>query len=132
MTVVQAGLKAYIEAQVPGAGKSYPFQVPQDADYPAWSYQVVDDEQLLSHAGGTGFYKARIQIDLNAKETASASAYGNASAIATQIRQKLDGFKGNMNGVQVKYCKTMLSDDFADQKQLPTVRLDVLINYRQS
>jgi predicted ATP-dependent Lon-type protease len=130
MTAVQAGLKAYIEAQVPEAGKSWPVQVPQDAAYPAWSYEVIDDDQLLSHGGGTGFYKARIQIRLSAKETESASTYGNLSSIATQIRAKLDGYKGNMNGVQVEFCKTMSSDDFADQKQLPTVSIDVLINYK--
>ena len=131
MTAIQSAVKTYIETQVPAAGKSYPVQVPQDAAYPSWSYEVIDDDELMSHGGGTGFFRARIQIKLTAKETGSASAYGNASSLAGQIRDKLDGFKGNMHGVNVKFCKTTLSDDFADQKQLPIVSLDVLINYRQ-
>lgn len=132
MTAVQAGLKAYLETQVPAAGEGYPVQVPQDASYPAWSYEVVDDDELLSHAGGTGFFKARIQIRVTAQETASVSAYGNASSIASQMRSKLNGYKGNMHGVQVEFCKAMSSDDFAEQKQLPTISLDVLINYKLS
>jgi len=84
----------------------------------------------LSHGGRTGFYKARVQIQVTAKETASASAYVNAASIADKIRTKLNGFKGDMSGVQVKFCKTMANDDWADQKQLPTASIDVLINYR--
>jgi len=129
-TSVMAGLAPYIEAQVPEAGKGFGFQVPQDATYPAWSYQIVDDEEVLSHSGGTGFYKARVQIQVTAKETASASAYVNAANIADKIRQTLNGFKGTMNGLQVEFCKTMSNDDWADQKQLPTSSIDVLINYR--
>jgi hypothetical protein len=130
MTTVQEGIKGYLETQVPEAGKGYPIQVPQDAEYPAWAYQVIDDDQLLSHGGGTGFFKARIQIDLLAKETNGLSAYGNASAVALLIRNKLDGFKGTMNGVQVEYCKTMLSDNWAELHNLPTVSFDVMINYK--
>lgn len=130
MTTVQEGIVGYIEVQVPEAGKGYPIQVPQDAAYPAWSYQLIDDDQLLSHGGGTGFNKARIQIDLLAKEANGLSAYGSAFAIARLIRAKLDGFKGMMNGVQVEYCKTMLSDGWAELHNLPTVSFDVMINYK--
>jgi hypothetical protein len=129
MTTIVQGLKAYLEAQVTGIGNAYPVEVPQDASYPAWSYQLIDDDQELSHAGGTGFCKARIQIDIMAKETASQSAYGIAQGLAKSVRTKLDGFKGNMNGVQVEYCKTTPSDDWADLHNLPVASFDVMINY---
>ena len=129
MTTLAAGLKAYLEAQVTGIGSGYPVEVPQDASYPAWSYQVIDDDQDLSHAGGTGFCKARVQIDIMAKESSSLSAYGIAQGLAKSVRAKLDGFKGNMNGVQVEYCHTSLSDDWADLHNLPVASFDVMINY---
>ncbi len=130
MTMLQPGIVTYLEAEVPSAGKGYPMIVPQDAGYPAWCYQVIDDDQLLSHSGGTGFCKARVQIDIVAKQTETLSAYANAANIAKLMRAKLDGFTGNMGGLTVEYCKTTLSDDWADTHDLPSVSFDVLINYQ--
>lgn len=125
---------AYLEAQVASAGKGYPLEIPQDASYPAWTYQVIDDEQQLAHGGPTGFYQARIQIDVMAKESGSLSAYGISAGIAKLMQGKLDGFRGSMGNetinVNVDYCKTMSSDDYAELHQLPSVRFDVMINYR--
>ena len=78
MTTLVEGLKAYLEAQVTSIGNGYPVEVPQDASYPAWSYQVIDDDQSLTHSGATGFSQARVQIDIMAQETASLSGYGAA------------------------------------------------------
>lgn len=132
MSVLEEGLKAFVEAQVAAAGKGYPIEVPEDADFPAWSYQTVTDEQLLHHGGGTGFYKARVQIDLFAKATALLSDYANVKGIAASIRAALDGFKGDWSGVKIKFCRTTLSDDWADVHTLPVLRFDVLINYKLS
>jgi hypothetical protein len=130
MTTLVEGLKAYLEAQVPAIGAAYPVVVPQDAAYPAWSYQVIDDGQMLSHSGGTKYAKARVQIDIMAKETASLSGYGAAQGLASQVRAALDGFKGSMSGVAVKYCKTTLSDDWADIHDLPVASVDVIVHYK--
>jgi len=129
MTTLVAGLNAYLVAQVPAIGNGYPVEIPQDASYPAWSYQVIDDDQELAHSGGTGFCRARVQIDIMAKETASQSAYGIAQGLAKSVRTKLDGFKGSMGGVQVEFCKTSQSDDWADLHNLPVASFDVMINY---
>lgn len=130
MATIEKGVKAYIEEQVIAAGKGFPIEVPVDEAIPAWSYKSVDDDQLLSHGGGTGFCKARIQLEFHAKEAAGKSDYENAKIIAGLVRNKLDGFKGDMHGVQVEYCKTTLSDDWADIHKLPVVRFDVMINYK--
>ena len=130
MTTIAEGLKAYFEAQVTAIGKGYPVEVPQDAGYPSWSYQIIDDDQMLSHSGGTGYSKCRIQIDIMAKETALLSGYGVAQGLARSVRIALDGFKGTMGGVQVEYCKTTLSDDWADIHNLPVASVDVIIHYR--
>lgn len=129
MTTLEEGLKAYIEAQVTAAGKGYPLEVPQDADFPAWAFQTVDDEQVVGHGGGTGFVRARMQLDFMAEETADESDYDIIKQIASAARAALDGYRGNMNGVQVKFCRTTLSDDWADIHKLPVQRFDVLINY---
>lgn len=132
MTVLKEGLVTYVEAQVPAAGKGYPYEVPQDANFPAWSYKVIDDDQLLHHQGGTGFYRARVQLDFIAHETADKSDYQVVNEIAASVRAVLDGFKGDWSGVKVKYCKTTVNDDWADIHKLPVQRFDVLINYKLS
>ncbi len=130
MTTLEQAFKAFLEAQVPTAGKSYPIEIPQDAAMPAWSYTVIDDEQVLSHKGGTGFYKARIQIDLMAAEGGGKSDYENAKNLANAMLAALDGYQGPMSDRQVDYCHATKSDDWADIHQLPIQRLDVRINYR--
>lgn len=130
MSVLEEGLVAYVEAQVAAAGKGYPIEVPQDATFPAWAYTLIDDDQLLHHQGGTGFYSARIQIDLMAQETGGDSDYAILKGLASDMRTALDGFKGSWSGVQIKYCKTTLSDDWADIHRLPVQRFDVRINYK--
>lgn len=130
MTTIVEGLRTYLEAQVTAIGKGYPVEVPQDASYPSWSYQVIDDDQMLSHSGGTGYSKCRIQIDIMAKETALLSGYGVAQGLAAAVRAKLDGYKGLMGSVQVEYCKSTLSDDWADIHNLPVASIDVIIHYR--
>lgn len=131
MTVLEEGIKAYIEAQVTSAGKGYPIEVPEDADFPAWAYETLNDEQLLAHSGGTGYYEARMQLNFMAKESANTSAYGVVKGIAASARAKLDGYKGTMGStVYVKYCKTTLNDDWADTYKLPIQRFDVIIHYK--
>lgn len=132
MSSVQEALVAYLEAQVSDAGKGYPLLIPQDADYPAWTYQVIDDDQVLAHGGGTGLYFARVQIDMMADKTATEGAYELSAGLAAQMRAVLDGFRGTMGSIPVHYCKTTLSDDYGELHELPSVRFDVMINYRLS
>lgn len=131
MPTIEVGLKAYIEAQVASAGNGYPREVPVDADFPAWSYFCVSDDELLAHDGPTGFASARIQCDFIAKDTGSASAYAVTKTIATAVRNALDGFQGSMGGVTVDYCKTELTDDWAEIHQLPVQRFDVILRYHR-
>ena len=130
MTTIKESLVAYLAAQVPSAGKGYPMEIPQDASYPAWTYQVIDDEQVIGHGGGTGFVKCRIQIDVVVEGSSSVGPYAEAAGIAQTMRTKLDGYKGTMGSVQVTFCKTTQSDDWADLHNLPTASFDVMINYK--
>lgn len=131
MTVLEQGIKAYVEAQVAAAGKGYPFEVPVDAAFPAWAYETIEDEQLLSHSGGAGYYEARMELRFMADESTSLSAYGVVKGIAAAARAALDGYKGTMGStVYVKFCKTTLRDEWADTHKLPVQRFDVVVHYK--
>ena len=131
MTVLEEGIKAYIEAQVASAGKGFPIEVPVDEAFPAWAYETISDEQELAHSGGMGFYKARMMLTFMDDESAVASDYALVKGIAAAVRAKLDGYKGTMGStVYVKYCKSTLSDEWADTHKLPVQRFDVIIHYK--
>lgn len=132
MTTIQESLVTYLEAQVSAAGNAYPHLIPQDADRPAWSYIVIDDDQLLAHDGPTGLYFARIQIDLIGNETASASDYLTAAALAALMRAALDGYRGAMGSAAIHYCKTVMSEDYGSQRESPSARFDIRIVYKLS
>lgn len=131
MPTIEEGLLSYIETAVTAAGKGYPIEVPSDAAFPAWAYQTISDNEMLSHAGRSGFATARIQLDFMAKETASKSDYAIIKEIAVSARNALDGFKGSLGGVTVDYCKVELTDDWADVHKLPVQRFDVILNYHR-
>lgn len=123
-----AGLVSFMASNVAGAGNAYPFEVPQGVS--GWSYAVVDDIQELGHGGALNFYRARIQVDLQYAESGSTSAYKATHAIADAMRTALDGYKGAMGSAAVKYCKTEITDDWAETSETPTVRFDILIHYK--
>ena len=129
MTDILQGLVAYIEANVTAAGKGYPLEVPQDANYPAWSYELVDDERLIAHDGKTSYSKARIQIDVMDDADATHSGYYNTRTATLALRNALDGFSGNLGGVTVEFCKTSVSDGLADAHNLPYESFDAMIQY---
>lgn len=126
--VLCAGLVTYIAANVASAGNAYPQEVPQGVS--GWSYSVISDIQELGHGGALNFYKARIQADLQYDASASKSAALVTHEIADAMRAALDGFKGAMGSAAVKYCKTEITDDWAEASESPSVRFDIVIHYK--
>jgi hypothetical protein len=122
------GLKTFIETNVASAGTGYPQEVPQGLT--GWAYNVIDDIQDIGHSGALNFFKARIQIDLQYTATANKSAYKVTHEIADAMRAALDGYKGTMSSAQVKFCKTETTDDWAEIAETPSIRFDILINYK--
>lgn len=122
------GLVAWMASNVASAGNAYPQEVPQGVS--GWSYSVVSDTQEIGHGGALNFYKARIQVDLQYQESASASAARNTHTIADAMRAALDGYKGAMGSASVKYCKTEITDDWAQTAESPSIRFDIVINYK--
>lgn len=126
--VLLSGLVTYIAANVASAGNAYPQEVPQGVA--GWSYSVVSDIQELSHAGAMNFYKARIQVDLQYEATVSKSAAMVTHEVADAMRVALDGYKGAMGSASVKYCRTEITDDFAEASESPSIRFDIVIHYK--
>jgi hypothetical protein len=131
MATIEEALVAFITANVTEAGNGYPQEVPVDADFPAWSYNTISDEEVLSHGGRSGYAKARIQCDFMARETAELSDYAVVKGIAEAARNALDGYQGTMGTVNVDYCHVELTDDWADTHKLPVQRFDVILSYRR-
>lgn len=128
MSSIQEGIVTYLEAQVPTAGNAYPHQVPQGVT--GWAYSVVSDAQEIGHGGALNFYKARIQIDLMYAATATKSAYKVTQEISAAMRTALDGYKGAMGSATVEFCKTEITDEWADNSESPSTRFDIVINYK--
>ncbi len=126
--VISAGLIAFIASNVPSAGNGYPSEVPQGIT--GWAYSVVSDNQEIGHSGPMNFYKARIQVDLQYEATASKSAALVTHEIADAMRTALNGYKGAMGSANVKFCKTEITDDWASAAEKPSIRFDILMNYK--
>lgn len=126
--VLLSGLVTWMASNVASAGNGYPQEVPQGVE--GWSYSVVSDKQDLGHGGALNFYKARIQVDLQYNATASKSAAMVTHEIADAMRAALDGYKGAMGSASVKFCQTEITDDWAQTSESPSVRFDIVINYK--
>lgn len=122
------GLVSWMATNVPSAGNAYPMEVPQGIS--GWSYYVVSDNQLIGHGGAQNFFTARIQVDLQYSVTGSASAYTATKTVADAMRAALDGYKGAMGSATVEFCKTEITDDWAPTAEAPSVRFDIVLNYK--
>lgn len=127
-TVLLSGLVAFVAINVAGAGNGYHQEVPQGVT--GWAYSVISDKQDLGHGGALNFYKARIQVDLQYEATASKSASMVTHEIADAMRAVLDGYKGAMGSATVRFCQTEITDDWSQASESPSVRFDIVINYK--
>lgn len=123
-----SGLVSWMSSNVASAGNAYPFEVPQGVS--GWSYYVVSNVQTIGHAGAQNFYTMRIQIDLQYSESGSNSPYKATKTVADAMRTALDGYKGAMGSATVEFCKTETTDDWAPSAESPSVRFDIVLNYK--
>lgn len=114
----------FIEQGTPEAGKGYPLRAPQDARLPAFSYQVISNTPKIAHSGRVVLERASIQVNVYGQ------SYDQAKALQRILRAKLDGFRGMMADVDVQFCKTVISDNWADAQESPVVSFDVTLIVR--
>lgn len=112
----------------------YPLLIPQDAARPACAYQRLPDTQrVLAHDGPTHFATTTIQVTAQADDYAH---YGQVKQIMRIIRQTLEGYRGTMGGVGgLKVFRIAVHSDgdgWAEQLSMPTLRMDIEINYQEA
>ena len=120
---IEEGLVSYIEANVASVGKGYPLNVPQDAAYPSWAYEVSSDEPELTMEGPTGWHQARMTLMF------LAPTYAGGKAAANAVVAALNGYKGAMGGKTVQYCHATASDAWSDMHIMPVAKIDITIDY---
>jgi hypothetical protein len=83
----------------------YPESAPQNAGWPRLTYLVVDwpSDQTLS--GPSGYCTPRIQFDCWASARSVTRAYATAKALVRAVRERLDGYSGQVNGLTIHWCK---------------------------
>jgi hypothetical protein len=114
-----AGVSALVSTRI------YPLVVPQDATLPAIAYQRISGPRAYSHSGPTGAVQARMQI------TSVASDYSGAKALSAAVRSAMRSFRGT-GGLDVDAVfEENESDTWMDRFNMPVVRQDFLIHYRE-
>jgi hypothetical protein len=93
-----------MQAVVPtAAARMYMLKLPQQTALPAAVVQLVDDPKDYHLRGGSGFGRARVQVDVYAGESSGADPYADAETLAGAIHgdeagSGLSGFQGVVGG----------------------------------
>lgn len=121
-----AGITALVGTRV------YPLILPQNAAFPAITFQKVSGSRSHSQSGPSNLAHPRFQISCWAKGD---TAYPDAKGLAAQVRQAIDGFKGTMGGaggVDVQSCELVSEvDGYVGESYLYVVHLDFVMWHRE-
>lgn len=110
--------------------RMYPSLIPQTATLPAVAYQRVATRRLTAHDGATAQAWATMQI------TCQGATYSSAKAVSNAIRARFDGVAGTWGSgtpVTVYRCTVETEvDSFESTNDASTVRVDLLIHYKEA
>lgn len=123
---LEEGLVTFLEAFSPAIaeGRIHPLVLPQNTDLPAVTFQRISGPRVRSLSGPGGKARPRIQLD------AWANTYTEAQALATQLRQALDGYKGLMGTVQVDNVSLATDWDRNDpNREIKGVSMDFMFSH---
>lgn len=76
----------------------YPMRLPQSGSLPAIVYQRISTNEIVTHDGASNLAEARLQV------TAWATTYISAIAIATAIRNTLQGAAFTAASITIQGC----------------------------
>lgn len=76
------------------SGRMYPGRLPQEPTYPALTYRKISARGTIDHSGPSDFQTDRFQFNCH-------GSYSEATTLVRSLRQALEGFNGDMNGVTV-------------------------------
>jgi hypothetical protein len=106
----------------------YPVVIPQDVDKPAAAFQRISRAGEHTHdIGPDGWATVRMQY------TCQAATVLAAKNVAAAIREALDGFSGDMEGMTIGGCTVVNEwDGYGESFPQAVVRLDVMWLYRET
>ncbi len=127
--MIEESLVEVLQIGVPLVTKIEPLRMPSGSVLPVLTYQRMPVQRQMAHSGPTGFTAARFQID------AWASTYQSAKAVAEQVRNTLNGFRGTMGITTPTTVHAIIMDADLDdyEPELPMYRviMQALITFKE-
>lgn len=128
---IESDLRTYLIADTTVAAlvatRMYPQFLPQSVTYPAISYSVVSRVSSRDLSGPSGRVRVRISVNCWAE------TYAEAKSLSEAVRQRLDGFKGNMGSSEAGSVKLDNSfDDYEDAVKIHRVFQDFIISHTEN
>lgn len=110
------------------SNRLYPMVIPQDVDKPAAAFQRISRDGVHVHdLGPDGWASVRMQF------TCQATSMYVAKQVAEAIREALDGFAGDMEGMEIGACQIVNEwDGYGETYPQMVVRMDAVFLYRES
>lgn len=110
----------------------YPTFLPQTGKHPCVVFTVISDVRAKGLSGTLGAATARVQFDLRAYRLSDAVALKEA------LRLKWEGYRGEMQGLEVLWAEPVSEHDFARDPEDASddrpvvIEVDYFFKYRQS
>jgi hypothetical protein len=127
MSVLSAGIYAFMSTTLSVGTEVYPSRLAQGATLPALVYQLIPaDGPIYTHEGDTGTDVARVQFDC------WADTYEAAVALHEELRAAVSGFTGSWGSVHIDHCLLDSPGQDDDDEKTGTFRriVDAVIQYR--
>ncbi len=104
----------------------YPLLMPQNATYPAITYQRISTDRARSLSGRDYEKRVRLQVDVWSK------TFGEAKSLSTAVAAALDDYAGVLAGLQIGACSLVDErDEFESKADYFRSSLDFLIGYEE-
>ena len=108
------------------SARVYFYQAPQSPTYPFIVFFQVDGQRFHSLTGYSGLTKVRYQLDVYAKKATE------ASAVARELRQCMDCFRGIVSGCNIQVLRLVDEDDsYHEEPEIHRIRQDYEIMYQE-
>lgn len=108
------------------AARLYPEAIPQKSQSPAAAISRTFVDRKRDKLGLTGFTESRVTVEVSAERKLEAARGSDG------IESALSSFKGDMNGVNIKWIKMDDQDDFFDDTVSKYVITSVYIIWHEN
>lgn len=95
--MIEGDFYSYLSGSIPVM--VYPHHLPEDASYPAVTYQVVSSRHGHTIAGAAGWRQIRVQVDCWGYDLEQ------MLGLAESIRTKLHGYIGQMGSSKIQFIQ---------------------------